>query len=122
MSSRRISSRRNRTTISRRPREDEREKGDINSKSLIRFVVAFRCSFPSLQTRVGIFRRRISRRTILPRRARVSPRDTRYKYISFGYLPLLVLHVILWKVEFSETQRQGLLWLGIQPDNSNSKP
>lgn len=45
MSSRRISSRRNRTTISRRPRENEREKGDINSKSLIRFVVAFRCSF-----------------------------------------------------------------------------
>lgn len=30
--------------------------------------------------------------------------------------------VILWKMEFSETQRQGLLWPGIQPDNSNSKP
>lgn len=48
----------------------------------------------------------------------MSPRDTSYKYISFGYLLLLVT---LWKVEFSETQRQGLLWLGIQPDNSNSK-
>lgn len=59
----------------------------------------------------------VRRRAIL-RRPRVSPRDTSYKYISFGYLLLLVT---LWKVEFSETQRQGLLWLGIQPDNSNSK-